>query len=85
LTEGIGLLRAIRLQRQVFLRDVEEQSLRLAQEWGNDAYRISACWLERLEREGHETPLSTIVVWLTYTISQQSNGYAPFLQVVPTP
>jgi hypothetical protein len=62
LTDGIGPLLAIRLQRQLSLQDVEEQSLRLAQEWGNDAYRISANWLESLEREEHEMPLSTIVV-----------------------
>jgi hypothetical protein len=62
LTDRIGPLLAIRLQRQLSLQDVEEQSLRLAQEWGNDAYRISANWLESLEREEHEMPLSTIVV-----------------------
>jgi hypothetical protein len=62
LTDGIGPLLAIRLRRQLSLQDVEEQSLRLAQEWGNDAYRISANWLESLEREEHEMPLSTIVV-----------------------
>jgi transcriptional regulator with XRE-family HTH domain len=62
LTDGIGLLRTIRLQKQLSLRDVEEQSLGLAQEWGSEAYRISAGWLERLEREQHEIPLSTIVV-----------------------
>ena len=62
MTGGIGLLRAIRLHRQLSLRDVEEQSFRLAQEWGDEAYRISAGWLERLEREEHEMPLNTIVV-----------------------
>jgi hypothetical protein len=62
LTDGIGLLRAIRLHRHLSLWDVEEQSFRLAQEWDNEAYRISAGWLERLEREEHETPLVTIVV-----------------------
>jgi transcriptional regulator with XRE-family HTH domain len=62
LTDGIGLLHTIRLQRQLSLQDVEEQSLRLAQEWGNEAYRISAGWLERLEREEHEMSLSTLLV-----------------------
>jgi transcriptional regulator with XRE-family HTH domain len=62
LTDGIGLLRTIRLQRQLSLRDVEEQSFRLAQEWGNEAYRISASWLDRLERGEHEMSLSTTVV-----------------------
>jgi transcriptional regulator with XRE-family HTH domain len=62
LTDGIGLLRTIRLQKQLSLRDVEEQSLRLAQEWGNEAYRISAGWLDSLEREEHEMSLSTLLV-----------------------
>jgi transcriptional regulator with XRE-family HTH domain len=62
LTDGIGLLRTIRLQKQLSLRDVEEQSLRLAQEWGNEAYRISAGWLDSLEREEHEISLSTLLV-----------------------
>jgi hypothetical protein len=60
--DGIGPLLAIRLRRQLSLEDVEEQSLHLAQEWGNEAYRISPDWLEQLEREEHEVPLSTIVV-----------------------
>jgi transcriptional regulator with XRE-family HTH domain len=62
LTDGIGLLRTIRLQRQLSLRDVEEQSFRLAQGWGNEAYRVSASWLYSLEREEHEMSLSTLVV-----------------------
>jgi hypothetical protein len=62
LTDGIGLLRTIRLQKQLSLRDVEEQRLRLAQEWGNEAYRISANWLESLEREEYEMSLSTLLV-----------------------
>jgi transcriptional regulator with XRE-family HTH domain len=62
LTDGIGLLRAIRLQRQVSLQEVEEQSLRLAQEWGNEAYRISANWLDSLERDEYEMSLSTLLV-----------------------
>jgi transcriptional regulator with XRE-family HTH domain len=62
LTGGIGLLRKIRLRRQLSLRDVEEQSLRLAQEWDNEAYRISAGWLDSLEREEHEMSLSRLLV-----------------------
>jgi transcriptional regulator with XRE-family HTH domain len=61
LTDGIAFIRAIRIHRQLSLRDVEEQSLRLAQECGNEAYRISAGWLDRLEREEDEMSLSTIV------------------------
>jgi transcriptional regulator with XRE-family HTH domain len=62
LTDGISLLRAIRLQRQLSLQDVEEQSFRLAQEWGNEAYRISANRLESLEREEYEMSLSSLLV-----------------------
>jgi hypothetical protein len=62
LTDGIGPLRAIRLQRQLSLRDVEEQSFRLAQKWGNAAYRIPAGWLDSLEREQHDISLSTLIV-----------------------
>jgi transcriptional regulator with XRE-family HTH domain len=62
LTDGIGLLRTIRLQKQLSLRDVEEQSFRLAEEWGSEAYRISAGWLDSLEREEHEMSLSTLLV-----------------------
>jgi transcriptional regulator with XRE-family HTH domain len=62
LTDGIGLLRTIRLQKQLSLHDVEGQSVRLAQEWGNEAYRISAGWLDSLEREEYEMSLSTLLV-----------------------
>jgi hypothetical protein len=36
--------------------------MRLAQEWGNEAYRISAGWLDNLEREQHEISLSALLV-----------------------
>jgi transcriptional regulator with XRE-family HTH domain len=62
LTDRIPLLLTIRLQKQLSLRDVEEQSFRLAHEWGNEAYRISAGWLDSLEREEHEMSLSTLLV-----------------------
>jgi hypothetical protein len=62
LTDRIRLLLTIRLQEQLSLRDVEEQSFRLALEWGNEAYRISAGWLDSLEREEHEMSVSTRLV-----------------------
>jgi hypothetical protein len=62
LTDGSGLLRRIRLQKQLSLRDVEEQSFHLAQEWGNEVYRISAGWLASLERDEYEMSLSTPLV-----------------------
>jgi hypothetical protein len=94
LTDGIGLLRTIRLRRQLSFRDVEEQSLRLAQEWGNEAYRISAGWLERLEGEEHEIPLSTILVLANlYNLPAQQllrpvfpdSPHAPNLLELPVP
>jgi transcriptional regulator with XRE-family HTH domain len=46
-----GALRALRQQRKLTLREVEERSRVLAQERGDDSYRISTSWLGRLERE----------------------------------
>ena len=61
--EEIGArLRAIRRQRQLSLREVEERSLHFAKEWGNQSYQISAGWLNRLEREGHELTVNKLIV-----------------------
>jgi hypothetical protein len=55
LAKGIGLLlRAVRQQWQLSLREVEERSLRFAQQQGNQSYQVSASWLHRVEREEHE-------------------------------
>jgi transcriptional regulator with XRE-family HTH domain len=60
---GIGAkLRSIRQQWQLSLREVEERSLRFAQERGNLAFRLSASWLNRLEREEHELSVSKLIV-----------------------
>src|ERR1700742_2659886 len=60
---GMGArLRAIRRQWQLSLREVEERSLRMAQERGNESYQISASWLDRLEREEHELTVNKLVV-----------------------
>jgi transcriptional regulator with XRE-family HTH domain len=59
---GIGqTLRAIRQQWQLSLREVEERSLRFAQERGSQSYQISASWLDRLEREEHELTVNKLV------------------------
>lgn len=59
---GIGArLRAIRRQWQLSLREVEERSLRFAQERGNQAYQVSASWLDRLEREEHELTVNKLI------------------------
>ena len=60
---GIGAkLRSIRQQWQLSLREVEERSLRFAQERGNLAFNLSASWLNRLEREEHELSVSKLIV-----------------------
>lgn len=45
-----GALEAIRLQRRLSLREVEERSRIFAQERGDNSYRISASWLSRLQK-----------------------------------
>ena len=60
---GIGLrLRTIRQQWQLSLREVEERSLRFAQERGSQSYQVSASWLNRLEREEHELTVDKLIV-----------------------
>ena len=60
---GIGArLRTIRQQWQLSLREVEERSLRFAQERGKRSYQISASWLDRLEREEHELTVNKLIV-----------------------
>lgn len=57
-----GKLRTARIQWQLTLREVEERSTRLAQEWGNPAYRISASWLDRVEREDRGLSATKLIV-----------------------
>ncbi len=59
---GMGAgLRTIRRQWQLSLREVEERSLRLAEENGNQSYQVSASWLDRLEREEHEISVNKLM------------------------
>jgi hypothetical protein len=44
------------------LREVEERSLALSQQWGNPAYKISASWLDRVERENRELSATKLIV-----------------------
>ena len=61
--EGIGSrLRAARMRWQLTLREVEERSLRLAQQWGNSSYQISASWLDRIERENRALSARKLIV-----------------------
>jgi len=62
LMAGIGgRLRTIRRQWQLSLREVEQRSLRFAQERGNQSYQVSASWLDRLEREEHELTVNKLI------------------------
>lgn len=63
LMHGIGgKLREARLRWQLPLREVEERSGQLAQEWGNPAYKISASWLDRVEREDRGLSATKLIV-----------------------
>jgi hypothetical protein len=51
--EHIGAkLNAIREKWGLTLREVEARTARLAQEWGQRSYKISAGWLNRVEQKG---------------------------------
>jgi transcriptional regulator with XRE-family HTH domain len=64
-----GRLRALRQKWGLSLREVEERSGRLANEWGNPSFRISASWLDRIERESrHLSAAKLIVLAVIYSI-----------------
>lgn len=54
------------------LRDVEERSASISQHWGDVSYRISASWLDRVERE-NRAPSGTklIVLGVIYSLSSE--------------
>jgi len=61
--EQIGVrLRGIRQKWGLSLREVEERSARLADQWGNPSYRISASWLDRVEREDRGLSAAKLIV-----------------------
>jgi transcriptional regulator with XRE-family HTH domain len=61
--EQIGAkLSAIRQKWGLTLRQVEERSARLAQQWGEPSYRISASWLYRVEQEGRRLSGEKLIV-----------------------
>jgi hypothetical protein len=56
--ESIGSrLRTTRQRWGLTLREVEERSIRIARQLGNPSYKISASWLDRVERENWGCPL----------------------------
>lgn len=70
-SDSIGIqLRAARLKLGLTLREVEEHSVLLGQQWGNASYRISASWLDRVEREkGGLSATKLIVLAYIYNLS----------------
>jgi hypothetical protein len=55
-------LREARLRWELPLREVEERSSQLAGQWQNPAYRISASWLDRVEREDRGLSATKLIV-----------------------
>jgi hypothetical protein len=77
---GIGdKLREARVRWKLSLREVEERSSRLAAQWQNPAYRISASWLDRVEREDRGlSPTKLIVLAVIYGLTaEQMIGLCP--------
>jgi transcriptional regulator with XRE-family HTH domain len=61
--DSIGIqLRAARQLLGLTLREVEDRSNLLAQKLGNGAYRISASWLDRVEREERGLSATKLIV-----------------------
>jgi transcriptional regulator with XRE-family HTH domain len=61
--EGIGAkLFAVRKKWGLSLREVEDRSLRLAEDWRNPSYRISASWLARVERGDRDLSAAKLIV-----------------------
>ena len=67
-----GKLRATRLAWKLTLREVEQRSLLLARQWGNPSYRISASWLDRVERENRDLSATKLIVLASvYSLSPE--------------
>ena len=63
-------LKAIRTHWQLSLKEVEERSVRLAQQWGKPSYGISASWLHRVETEDRDiSAMKLIVLAALYNLS----------------
>jgi transcriptional regulator with XRE-family HTH domain len=61
--EGIGSrLFAIRKKWGLSLQEVEDRSLRIAEQWGNPSYRISASWLARVEKGDRDLSAAKLIV-----------------------
>jgi len=81
--EGIGnRLHAARTCWGLSLREVEERSARLARDWGNGGYRISASWLNRVESgNGSLSATKLIVLAAIYNLRpEEMLGLCPAVQ-----
>ena len=58
-------LRAIRVRWGLSLREVNEQSTKLAKDWGSKSYYISGSFLGRLERGKHEMTVPKLIALST--------------------
>lgn len=93
--EQVGArLRTIRQEWGLTLREVEERSGRLAEEWGNPSYRFSASWLDRVERENRRLSAAKLIVLAAvYSVSpdrllalySRGSGTPPQLGQLSTP
>ncbi len=78
LPKGIGTqLRDIRNHLKLTLRETEERCAQVAQQWGDDAYRISASWLNRVERENRGLSATKLIV-LAYIYNLSTDQLLPF-------
>ena len=81
---GIGArLRTIRREWQLSLREVEERSLRFAQDRGSPSYQISASWLDRLEREDHELTVNKLIALARFLAASEVEDAASKIQPDP--
>jgi transcriptional regulator with XRE-family HTH domain len=56
-----GRLRAIRQRWGLSLREVERRSRSIARERRDSSFEVSASWLARLESDGHELTVNTLI------------------------
>ena len=76
--DSIGTqLRTARNRWGLTLREVEERCSLLAEERGNPSYKISASWLDRVERENRELSATKLVV-LAYIFGLTANQMLSF-------
>src|ERR1017187_8745157 len=84
---GIGnKLREARLRWKLSLREAEERRSQVAAQWQNPAYRISASWLDRVERQDRGLSATKLIVLaVIYGLTaEQMIGLCPMSGVGPS-